>query len=455
MRIDFSRLALKNRAFSDKPMTFVDKLPKEYLSAILDLAAIETGNRAAREYWQQNQLQNLLIFAAQRSDFWRARIGSRKIKGIRLSDLAVQTRKDVVTQVENEGSLTKPNETGQIAKHSTSGSTGTPVQFFLTQRNANYNSIRSITQFFMEGRDLTLNRTRVKSNAVRDTQGFTVHKTDSWMGPLDGFIRSGTNKHIDYFRPQLDALCKELERDAIGYLVGQPRFLEIVLQHVEPEFFKRAGTAMLVPTAEGFDPKMREAFRSVGILARGNYSSEEVGLIGSECETITDHFHVATSNVLVEVVGKEKLQGATEPAGRILVTNLHSYATPFIRYDIGDIGTLHERCACGHDGPVVSNVFGREKSLLKHADGSVSQFYPRGRDFTAIAPLKEYRVRQTSLTNLVLEVSGRDALTPGQIAAFAALVQLHAGTGFDVDVRPVDEIDWGHSLKRLGFSCDV
>lgn len=455
MRLDFSSLPLKNRAFSDKPMNFIDKVPKEYLSAVIDLAAIETGNRAAREHWQQNQLQNLLAYAAQRSPIWRARIGARRIRGIRLGDLPVQTREDLIAQVEKEGSLARPNETAQLAEHSTSGSTGVPVRFFLTQRNSNYNIVRSITQFFLEGRDFALNRTRAKSNVVRDAKGFSVRKTDSWMGPLEGFLRSGVNKNIDYFSPDLDALCRELENDPIGYLVGQPRFLEIVLQHVGPEFFRRAGTAMLIPTAEAFDPQLRRDFLSVGIPARGNYSSEEVGLIASECESFADHFHVATSNVLVEVAGREKLTGAAKPVGRILVTALHSYATPFIRYDVGDIGTLEESCACGHDGPVLSNIFGREKSLLKHPDGSVSQFYPRGKDFMAIAPVKEYRVRQTSLKNIVLEVSGRQPLSSEQIERFAALVRLHAGAGFDVEVRQVDSVDWGHSVKRLGFSCEV
>ncbi|MGO9947694.1 MAG: hypothetical protein ACLPWG_12680, partial [Steroidobacteraceae bacterium] len=55
MILDFSALPFKNRAFSEKPMTFIDQAPKEFLSAIIDLIAIETGNRTAREYWQNKQ----------------------------------------------------------------------------------------------------------------------------------------------------------------------------------------------------------------------------------------------------------------------------------------------------------------------------------------------------------------------------------------------------------------
>ena len=65
MRFDFSKVPLKNRAFSEKPMTFIDEEAKNVLAAIIDLVAIETGNRAAREHWQHKQLQNLLQHAAQ------------------------------------------------------------------------------------------------------------------------------------------------------------------------------------------------------------------------------------------------------------------------------------------------------------------------------------------------------------------------------------------------------
>src|SRR6185295_14292080 len=130
MPFDFSKMSLKNRAFSEKPMTFIDQETKYCLSTIIDLVAIETGNRVAREHWQQKQLRNLLQHAAQSSAFWRKRIGSKKIKDIRLSDLPVLTRSDIAKQVETEGSLLPAGGPISTKKWATSGSSGTPVQFF-------------------------------------------------------------------------------------------------------------------------------------------------------------------------------------------------------------------------------------------------------------------------------------------------------------------------------------
>jgi hypothetical protein len=59
MKFDFSELPLKNRAFSEKPMTFGNAEPKSFLKA--------------RENWQKAQLRNLIKHAHERSPFWRKR----------------------------------------------------------------------------------------------------------------------------------------------------------------------------------------------------------------------------------------------------------------------------------------------------------------------------------------------------------------------------------------------
>ena len=455
MRLDFSSVPLQEQAHSELPITSIGARPREVLSAIVDLVAIETGNRTAREHWQYQQVHHLLVHAARRSPQWRGRIGPPKKRGMRLSDVPPQTRADVIRQFEGEGSLMRPGETGAVSKNSTSGSTGKPVHFFQTIRNGQYNVVRNLAQYFLEGRDISLNRTRFRARQITQEPGFTSKKTDSWLGPLTTMLKSGSNKDVDYFRPNIDALCDELMRDPIGYLVAQPRLLDIVLQRVEPEFFKRAGTAMMIFVSEAMDPKIRDAFSAVGIPMRGTYSSEEVGLIASECDKCPGNYHVATSNVIVEVLQDKTVQLENRSAGRVLLTHLHSYATPFIRYDIGDFATLDECCPCGHDGPALSNIYGRSKSLLKHADGRLTPFFPRGKEFNAVAAFDEYRIRQIDLQTLVLEIGGRTSLSQEEHAAFGALMKLHAGEDFTIKIETAAEIDWGHSIKRPGFSSDV
>ena len=139
----------------------------------------------------------------------------------------------------------------------------------------------------------------------------------------------------------------------------------------------------------------------------------------------------------------------------MLLTHLHSYATPFIRYRIGDLASLADRCPCGHDGPTLANVVGRSKGLLKHPSGRLTPFYVPGGEMMAIAAFDEYRIRQTAPSTLVVEIGGGGALSEAERAAFVELVTAQAGEGFEVVVRAVEQIDWGENAKRLGFHNEL
>jgi phenylacetate-CoA ligase len=455
MQFDFSKLPLRNRAFSEKPMTFIDRGAKNFLAAMIDLIAIETGNRAAREYWQHKQLQNLLQHAAQRSAFWRQRVGSAKIKDISLSDLPILSRSEVVKQVETEGSLLPSDGPIATRRAATSGSSGTPVQFFASDMNAEYNAVRSLAQYFMEGRDLTLNRTRFFRAPKRIDDGFSAKKSDTWLGSLGSFFKGGDAKDIFPYRVERDFLLKELAKDSIGYLVAPPSFIEALFYDSDVAFLIENGAKMFIPVDEEADKDLRDKFAAVGIPVGAVYSSQEFGYIGAECKDCPGSFHVAQSNVIIEVDKHDSVVVGHQTLGRVLVTHLHSYATPFVRYDIGDLGELSRTCECGHDGPVLKNIYGRKKRLLKRSDGSVIPFSVVARNILAIVKCDEYRIRQTGLNTIDLEIAGAAQLTADQIALLSSLVKERAGEDFQVRINPVPAIDWGSDTKRLGFRSEI
>jgi phenylacetate-coenzyme A ligase PaaK-like adenylate-forming protein len=455
MQFDFSKLPLKNRAFSEKPMTFIDQEAKNFLAAVIDVVAIETGNRAAREYWQNKQLQNLLQFASQKSAFWRERIGTRKIKDIGPSDLPVLTRSDVAKQVEGEGSLLPADGTIATRKFATSGSSGTPVQFFVSDMNAHYNTVRSLAQYFMEGRDLTLNRTRFSRAPRRIQDGFSVKKKDGSLGPLSGLFKCGTTKEFLHINPNRDLLFKELAKDPIGYLVVQPGLVESLFYDTDVSFLSEHGARLAILIDEEADEDLRNRFFAAGIPVRAIYSSQEVGYIGAECKDCPGAFHVAQSNVIIEVDNRDSVTVGNNKLGRVLVTHLHSYGTPFVRYDIGDYAALSKACACGHDGPVLTNIYGRKKRLLKRADGSVIPFSVTARSLLEIVKCEEYRIRQTGLETLEMEIGGAGHVTADQIASLKSLIKERAGDEFQVRIETVQNIDWGSDVKRLGFRSEV
>lgn len=96
------------------------------------------------------------------------------------------------------------------------------------------------------------------------------------------------------------------------------------------------------------------------------YGCGEVGSIAHECEY--GNMHIMSENVIVEI---DHSDSPDETSGRIIVTDLHNYVMPLIRYDIGDYATLSNKaCECGRNLPVIEKIHGRAYDVIKDPDGN-------------------------------------------------------------------------------------
>jgi phenylacetate-CoA ligase len=455
MTIDLSRLPLKAAAFSSRPMTLCDPAFVNALAPSIDVVALETAPRVLREQWQARQLANLLGHAAARSAFWRKRIGGRSPAAIKLATLPILSRAELKGQVESEGSLLGPADKLRIQRHSTSGSSGTPVSFFITEATARYNELRSFAQYLLEGRDLTLNKTHLRTAASAGPGGFDTTREASWLGSLSPYLKGGSLRKITYVLPDVERLCKVLEREPLGHLVAGPKAMEMLLQARTPADLKRAGLAMFIPIGEATTPEMRQAFREQDVPVRAYYSTEEVGTIGVECTQVPDAYHVCESGLIVEVSEADAVMVDGQRLGHVLITALHSYATVFIRYDVGDLASLAPRCACGHDGPTLSNVRGRSKAYITHANGAVSPFHLQAAVLRAVCAFDEFRIRQTAQEHIVAEIGRNQPLSEAEIQGFRNVIAVQTGPKFNIEVRWMNQIDWGGAVKRSGFRNEL
>jgi phenylacetate-CoA ligase len=459
MKFDFSNYPVTGRGYAERPMAFLDIVPGKVLGGIAELALIETGSAPARERWQKAQLRNLLAHASQRSSFWRNRLGP-KGPNCTLGELPALTRKDLQQQVKQEGSLLRPNDGLETQTHSTSGSSGIPVEFHATQMNAQYNKVRYLAQEFMEGKDLAVNRTRFKTAKAKAVEklaktpgGFTVKKDPSWLGDIGSVFASGTLKNIECLNPDTRELIRELRKDAVGQLIIAAGLIGAIINRSGPKLLRELRVSEIILFGEAIDPDLKQAIIDQGIPVRSNYTCEETGPIGFECETAPGHYHVASSNVIVESEGSHEIDG--KKLGRMLLTHLHSYATPFIRYDVGDLGLLDECCPCGHAGPTIYDLYGKATNALKHRDGTFSRFFIRGNELADLVQFTEYRIRQVGLDSILVEIGGRETLTPKEVTDLTAFLQPRAGDEFRIEIIPRPAIDWGHSTKRQSFRCEI
>src|SRR5579862_7385210 len=412
MQSSFKGRSQNVNGYADQPFTFLDPEADKVIGQITAIDLIENGEKRPREYWQKKQLANLVNHAYLRSEFWRKRIPSGVGRQEVLRNFPILSRKDIAAQVQTEGSLSGDKKA--IQTYETTGSTGTPLKVFVAPQNAYYNGVRSVAQLFFD--DLPLDENRVEINSAArsdDLKKAVVYKTGStWAGPLSRVYQNGTNKALGFNRDDVAGLVEEMSKDRVGYLVCHSRVFEQILQYGGLDLIKRLGIRVWFHKSDLRSEQVVEELKKIGVASLSNYSAGELGPIAFECRTHEGYFHVATTNVIVECDQKVTTTFDGETIGRLLITHLHSYATPLIRYDIGDFGRLHDQCPCGHGGPAISHIYGRGKHFLRHPNGTYLPFYLTAGLLREAVDFSECRFRQDTIDTITAEIGGRETLNP-------------------------------------------
>jgi len=103
------------------------------------------------------------------------------------------------------------------------------------------------------------------------------------------------------------------------------------------------------------------------VLSR--YSTVESGVLAQECSRASRH-HLNIASYVVEVLSLDSDAPVSQgELGRVVVTDLFSHAMPLIRYEIGDLATLGDSCSCGLPGPTLQRLEGRAIEEIVGTDG--------------------------------------------------------------------------------------
>ncbi len=252
-----------------------------------------------------------------------------------------------------------------------SGSTGTPVAYYATRES-------------YEWRTSIMDRVYTWARAQEGVRSVHVWGTDT--RPIQGFHKIKRRVHLvlqrryffnafqEFNDRERAACCDLINRVKPHAIVGYTRMLAEVAQFARDHNALTWKSRTIVTTAEGLMPGQRELLEDVmGREVFNSYGSREVMNIGSECER-HQGMHMAIDNLRVEVVDEQGMPVPPHTEGRVVVTDLHNAASPIIRYEVGDIGTLwpDEPCACGRPFPRLASVQGRIQEVIQTPGGPLT-----------------------------------------------------------------------------------
>jgi phenylacetate-CoA ligase len=246
-------------------------------------------------------------------------------------------------------------------------------------------------------------------------------------------------------------------RERPDYLISFPSNLMALAKHCIDKGIEFPNLKQVLTVGETVPQQARDLARQAwGVPLKDSYSCEEAGYLTIQCPE-HDVYHVQSENALVEVVDDDGKPCAPGEAGRVLITSLHNFATPLIRYQLGDYAEVGAPCACGRGLPVITRVLGRQRNRLVLPDGStVFPYFGNHDDYEAIAPqVRQFQYIQRSLEEIEKRMVVSEPLTAGQEEEMRALIRKNLGYPYRVTLTYFDEMPPGPRGKFEEFVSEV
>jgi phenylacetate-CoA ligase len=316
---------------------------------------------------------------------------------------------------------TLPQGHGPTYETQTSGSTGEPVVVRRTAVNGMDWMAVTMREHLWHRRDFRERLCAIRANFTE------LKRCNDWGPPVNFLFESGPLLAV----PVSTDIGRQVEliRDfEPRILLVYPSNLMALMSHG----IELPSLRQIVTMGETLSPHVREeAARTFGAVTDA-YSSQELGLIAIQCPD-APLYHLMAENLIVEVLAGNGTACREGEMGRVVVTDLKNFATPLVRYDIGDVAEVGPACACGRGLPTLRRILGRERNLVLMPDGTRHWPLVGFRHFREIAPVMQYQFIQEGPDTLELRLVTERTLTPGEEARLAARVR--ENLGFDFAVR--------------------
>ncbi|MCC7484364.1 MAG: phenylacetate--CoA ligase family protein [Burkholderiales bacterium] len=407
---------------------------------------------------QQRQLGLLIAHAHANVPFHAARLAAA---GYRPGDPVAQDWFDAVpllTRAEVHGLGEElhcrevPASHGPVESGRTSGSTGMPIAFLTTAVTRVLWRAFNLRDQLWHGRDLALRFAAIRPD--RGVRGDTGVDLPGWGPSTSAAYRDGPAAIL--------SSATTLDRQ-IDWLIGQdPDYLLSLasnLLELARELARRgvrlARLRQACTYGDVLDPAARaECSGLLGVDVVDIYSAQEVGYVALQCPD-HGHYHVQSEGLIVEILDEAGRACAPGTVGRVVVTTLHNFAMPLIRYDIGDYAEAGAPCPCGRGLPVISRILGRERNMALTPEGR--RYHPSfaAETWMHVAPIRQLQLVQKSLRSIEARIVAARALEPAEEAALAAALRRTLGHPYEITVRGMATIPRTPGGKFEDFICEV
>ena len=396
---------------------------------------------------QDHAVARLVAHAGSRVPFYRGLLMSAGVRPGEIhgtGDLArlPVTTKDEIRAVPSADLLDEALDPSRLVSISTTGSTGRPFRIFNTWREIRILHLFRLRAHRRFGR-------RAGDRFAEIDQPIPRHPNDRKL--IGDLLRAaGLEARIQlsvYETPEV--LLERLEAFEPDFVTSYPSVLLRLSRELRAAGRKRIRPRFLITNSEVLPSKARaEIADAWGCRVFEFYDCHECNLIAWECPA--GHGLHCNEDVAVIEVLREGRPAQVGESGEVVITSLHSYAMPLIRFALGDVAVRGPTpCPCGEPFATLRAVQGRMVDFFKLPGGRWLHPYRviENLDRDGTDWVRQYRLIQEREDRIVFQMVPAEGASPERLAAFLQHARRAVGPTVEVEVRLVTDLAVGPGGK--------
>ena len=289
-----------------------------------------------------------------------------------------------------------------IQKITTSGSTGSPSQYFVDKFQLEMRWAATLRGMEMTGYKFGDKHLRLwhQTLGLSWTQ-ILKEKIDAW------FLRRTFIPVFEITEPNIKRMAVLIKKLKPTLIDGYAEILNLLASYFKVHKKNNIHIPAVMTSAQSLPPFNRKIIETeLHSQVYDKYGSREFSGIAYECNAHQGH-HIVSENYYVEIL-KEGRAAKPGEIGEVVITDLNNRCMPFIRYRIGDLAVVMDNskpCPCGRGLPRIGDIEGRTQSIIvcnngTYLPGTFFSHFFKDYDFM----IKQYQVVQTKKGEITLTV---------------------------------------------------
>jgi len=417
----------------------------------------QTERLAPEQLLRQQLLQLSAVIDHARSTvpFYRDRFSGLPPGPMALQALPLLKRRDIQDAGHSLRSTAIPPQFGATHENRTSGATGEPVTVLRTMLDTLLWQANTLRDHAWHRRDSALKLAAIRAVAPGTADPPHGIEVPNW-GHASAVLGGTGPAALLTLDADVAVQAAWIRRQAPGYLLTYPNNLAALLVHFGQRGERLPSLRAVLTVGETVSSALRAACSDVlGVKIQDVYSSQELGYIALQCPA-SGLYHVMAESVLVEVLDAAGQPCAPGETGRLVVSSLHNFATPLIRYELRDHATVGGPCACGRTLPTLVRIAGRERNMVRLPDGRTHWPLVGFHRFRDIAPVRQYQLIQRSRDEIEVRLVCDRGLEPDEETQLAAVIRDALGHPFALRFMFFDgELPRSANGKFEEFVCAI